>query len=83
VRKTKGFSYDPDKDKDIIDHIDSQQNGSQYIWNLVKADMSENDIESIVKRHIEKYLQGYELQVGKENRTIDVDINEISNILNL
>jgi hypothetical protein len=83
VRKTKGFSYDPEIDKDVINHIDSQQNGSQYVWGLVRADMSENSIENIVNRQIKKYLQDHEITAGSKEKDIKLDANEIKNILNL
>jgi hypothetical protein len=83
MRKTKGFSYDPETDQDVIIHIDEQQNGSQYIWSLVRADMSENSIENIVKRQIEKYLQDHEITAGTINKDIKLDTNEIKNILSL
>lgn len=71
MRKTKGFSYNPEKDNDVINHIDIQQNGSQYIWNLVRKDMEQNDIEIIIKKQIEKYLQGLDLSVGKSKNNIE------------
>lgn len=81
--KTKGFGYDPVKDKAVIDYIDQQQNKSKYILDLVRQDMKKNDIEEIVKRQVEKYLQGCELQAGKKEKGIEIDANEINNILNL
>jgi hypothetical protein len=81
--KTKGFCYDPVKDKAVIDHIDSQQNGSQYIWELVRKDMTENNIEEVVRKQIEKYLQGLELSTGNNKKTIDINENDIKDILGM
>lgn len=84
MRRTKGFSYDPEKDQDVIDHITKQLNGSQYIWTLVRKDMHENDIEEIIEQKIKKYLQNMDLSTGsKEKNSIDIDENDILNILNL
>lgn len=60
MRRTKGFSYDPKNDNDVIEHIKKQPNGSRYIWDLVRKDIKNNNIESIIKRHIEKYLKDIE-----------------------
>lgn len=83
MRRTKGFSYDPEKDFDVMQHIAGQQNGSQYIWDLVRRDMSENSIEEMVRKQIEKYLQGMDLSAGKEKDAMDIDANDIKNILDL
>jgi len=81
MRKTKGFSYDPEKDRDIINHINKQPNGSQYIWELVRKDMNSNSIEEIVKQQIEKYLHGINIPAGI--KSIDIDKNDIKDILDL
>lgn len=81
MRKTKGFSYDPIRDKDVINHIDKQPNGSQYIWSLVRKDMKENDFEELIKKQIQKYLQERNLVTGIN--TISIDKNDIEDILNL
>jgi len=81
MRKTKGFSYDPKKDWDVINHINKQPNGSQYVWNLVRKDMQENDIEEIIKKQIEKYLQEINLPAG--TKSINISKTDIEDILNL
>lgn len=83
MRKTKGFSYDPETDKDVMEHIDKQQNGSQYVWDLVRRDIKENDIEEVIRRQIEKYLQGLELTAGYKKDSVDIDESELKNIMNL
>jgi hypothetical protein len=83
VRKTKGFSYDPEKDQDVMQRIADQQNGSQYIWELVRKDMKVNSIEDMIQRQIEKYLQGMSFLAGKEKIAMDIDANDIKNILDL
>lgn len=79
MRKVKGFSYDTEKDKDVIDHVDKQPNGSQYVWELVRKDIKGSDLETIVKGIIEKYLKEINLSASKE----PIDADEIRNILNI
>lgn len=86
MRETKGFSYDPEKDKDVIRHIDSQPNRSQYIWALVRKDMKGSDIVEVINRQIEKYLGNiaYTKPVAvKDSMDIGIDTNDIQSILNL
>lgn len=83
MRKTKGFSYDPKKDKDVIDHIGNQPNGSQYVWELVRKDMKENNIETIIKNQIEKYLKDMKLPPRESQEIMDIDTEEIKNILEI
>jgi len=81
MRKIKGFSYDPEKEKDIVEYINSKANGSQYIWSLVRKDMSnqEDHIENLVKRYIDKHLKGVDRTEDKN--VIDVkDVNDILSI---
>lgn len=61
MKKVKGFSYDTIKDKDVIDHIDKQGNGSQFIWDLVKKDMKGSDMQELVRKAVDEYLE----EVGK------------------
>ncbi len=83
MRKTKGFSYDPEEDRDIIEYLDKQQNFSMYIKELVRRDMQQNDIEEIVRRQIEKYLQGMDLSAGRYRNTMEISEIDIKNILDL
>lgn len=91
MRRTKGFSYDIDKDKDVINHIDEQQNGSQYIWQLVRKDMKETNIIDVINNQIEKYLRNSEIKYSEIkckkdfSTTTELDINEdeIKNILGM
>lgn len=82
MRKTKGFSYDPAKDKDVMEHI-RRNGGSQYVWELVRKDMKANSIEDLIRRQIEKYLQGMNRLAGKEKIVMDIDETDIKNILDL
>lgn len=78
MKKVKGFSYDTEKDKQIIDHIEKQPNGSHYIWELVRKDMQGSSIEEIVRREIQKYAKDINFE-----KKIEIDTNEIMRIKNL
>lgn len=79
--KVKGFSYDIETDKDVIDHIKTQPNGSRYVWNLVRKDMNKESIEVIIRREIDKYLEGVEIK--SKERTVEINQEELMNILQM
>lgn len=81
MNKVKGFSYDPEKDRDVIEHIDKQPNKSQYIWELVRRDIKKenNKIEDLVRKYIEKHLKDYRVSKKEQN----VNIAGIADILNM
>lgn len=83
MRKTKGFAYDPENDKDIIDHIDNQPNRSQYIRELIRKDMKDNSIESIIQKCIERYLQNSKAAADLLQQSTNIDANDIQSILDL
>ena len=83
MRKIKGFSYNPNKDNDVIMHIDKQGNGSKYVWELVRKDMRSQSIETIVKKYVEEYLRNIELPSKASKQIIDIDTEEIKNILKI
>ena len=85
MRKIKGISYETEKDKDIIKHIDKQQNGSRYVLDLVEKDMNKTDISTIIKREIDKYLRERNIKEIEENTDAEVQINkdEILDIMGL
>jgi len=83
VRKVKGFSYDPIEDKDVIEHLNKQQNSSVYIKELIRKDMKNNSIEEIVRQQIEKYLQEHDISTGIKGNGLLMDAEEIKNILSL
>lgn len=81
MRKVKGFSYDPVEDKDVIEHLNKQQNSSVYIKELIRKDMQNNSIEEIVRQQIEKYLQELDISAGAKGNGLSMDAEEIRNIL--
>lgn len=68
MRKIKGFSYDPKKDRDLIRHVDKQPNKSRYIWNLVKMDMERKNkrVEKLVVKYLKKYLEQRDGEYGEK-----------------
>lgn len=80
MKRVKGFSFETEEDKDIINHIESQPNQSMYIKELVRKDMRATSIEEIVRQQIEKYLEGLEF---KKEKSVSIDTDEVMNILQL
>ena len=79
--KVKGFGYDTEKDKNVIEHIQKQPHQANYIWSLVRQDMNKESIEEIVRKQIEKYLEN--MNLTKKEETVSIDTEEVLNILNL
>lgn len=79
--KVKGFSYHVEKDKDVIDYIKTKPNGSRYIKDLIRKDMSKDSIEEIVKKEIEKYLKGK--NIADKKVVANVDTQNIMDILSM
>lgn len=57
MNKTKGFNYNIEKHQHIIEYIEKQPNQSQYILNLVEKDMKGTNIQELVKKEVDKYLE--------------------------
>lgn len=81
MKRTKGFVYDTERDKDVIEHIESQPIQSKYIWDLVRADMNKvDDIEELVKKYVEKILKDKNLEVDNKNK---IELNSVMDLLNI
>lgn len=82
MKKVKGFSYDTEIDRSVIEHIEKQPIQNKYIWNLVRDDMnkSDNEIEELVRKYVEKMLKGMDIKKVEGNK---VDINSVMDLLNL
>lgn len=82
MKKVKGFSYDTEKDKDVIEYIEKQPHQANYIWNLVRKDMckTESEIEELVKKYIEKYLKDKKIDIKEESK---ISFDDVKNLLNL
>lgn len=70
MRKTKSFSYDEEKDKNVIQYLDKMSNASAYIVNLIKADMNKKSSFSDEQKReilniIQQYVNDNEISVTK------------------
>lgn len=56
MKKTKGFSYDTNKDMDVINHIEKQPHQANYILSVIRSDMSKpkDEIQILVKKYVEE-----------------------------
>lgn len=84
MKKTKGFSYDTKKDKDVIEHIEKQPIQNKYVWDLVREDMNqtENKLESMVKNYVDMILKSKNIKFeGKKENDISKD--DVANLLNI
>lgn len=57
MKRVKGFLFDIQKDKDIIEHIEKQGNQSKYIKDLVKKDMESKDLSLLIRKEVDKHLE--------------------------
>lgn len=83
MKKVKGFSYDTEKDMDIIKHIEKQPHQANYIINLVRKDIQQNsnEIENIVRKCVEKILKDKNIEIKSNENSINKnDINQLLNI---
>lgn len=82
MKKVKGFSYDTEKDKDVIEYIEKQPHQANYIWNLVRKDMckTESEVEELVRKYIEKYLKDKKIDIKEESK---ISFDDVKNLLNL
>lgn len=83
MKKVKGFSFNTETDKNLLDHLNNQPNQSNYIKELIRKDMQDNSIEEIIKRHIQDYLENMDIKADKKEETVSIDTDEVMNILNL
>lgn len=86
MKKVKGFGYDTVKDADVIAHIKKQPHEGQYIINLVRKDMNKEEInketiKKIIRKEIEKYLEGLNLETKPPIPEIDTE--EIMKIIDM
>lgn len=82
MRVVKSFSLDDVEDKAIIDYFNSKKNKSDYLKELIKADMQNHsnftpdqreEIENILKNFIEDYIDNNELTLKEKNNEFDKD----------
>ena len=83
MKKVKGFSYDTEIDKDVIEHIEKQPHQSNYIWSLVRADMSRSnsDMEHLVRKYVNEILKEKNIKgTIQETKIKKTDIQQLLNI---
>ncbi len=94
MKKVKGFSYDIEKDKEIIEHLDNQPiNNSRYILGLIKKDMEKETVKDIIKAEVEEYFSQLNLNGASSksctpidqniDQEADIDIDAINDIINM
>lgn len=81
MNKVKGFNYNTEKHKHIIEHIEKQLNQSQYIWSLVEKDMNSENIEDKIERIVRRLLKDMDVHITEKEKTID--ISSIKDILGM
>ena len=79
MRKTKSFSYDDEKDKKVIQHLDKMSNASAYIVSLIRADMNKKSIFTDEQKKeifniIQQYISNNEITVTKSENEVDADV---------
>lgn len=79
MKKVKGFTYDTEKDKDVIEYIEKQPNQSRYIWNLVRQDMNKNSLKNLVRQYVEEILKEKNIKLDQKSITK----NDIAQLLNI
>lgn len=82
MKKIKGFSYDTEADMDVIEHIEKQPLQNKYILDLVRADMNKTDnyIEDIVKKYVEKVLKDKSVKIESADK---IELNSVMDLLNI
>lgn len=82
MKRTKGFAYDTETDKDVIEHIEKQPIQNKYIWDLVRSDMNKSDdnIEELVKKYVEKILKDKNLEVNSKSK---IELDNVMDLLNI
>ncbi|QEK11717.1 hypothetical protein FQB35_04695 [Crassaminicella thermophila] len=71
-------------DESIIHHLETKENVSRYIRNLIKKDMERGGLSPELKKYIEDYIQKNfnSIQINKEDNVMKFkdQIDEIFNI---
>lgn len=78
------ISFSAIKDKDLIAYIDSKKNKSSYMKSLIEKDMNAPqtsiDIETLIKKCLEKYICNNETKEKEELPDVQEAIQKIMNI---
>jgi len=75
MKKVKGFSYDTEKDKDVIEHIEKQPHQANYIIELIRKDMNNknDEIEELVKKYVKEILKNKNIELKENNNRVSKD----------
>lgn len=76
MRGKKKQIYVPQEDFDVLNHLESQPNQSQYIIRLIRADMKNH--KEISREEIEKIVEEYLRKYGS-NITVDTKDEQVEN----
>lgn len=79
MRKTKSFSVDDEKDKDILMHLETMSNASAYIAKLIRADMNKKSTFTDEQKReifnlIQQYVSENDITINKHENEVDSDI---------
>lgn len=83
MQRVKGFSYDDELDKDVIEQIEKQPHQANYIKGLVRADMYKkegDDIEFLVKKYVEEILKDKKFKSYDEK---SIELDSVMDLINL
>lgn len=83
MKKVKGFSYDTEKDKDVIEHIEKQPHQANYIIELIRKDMNNknDEIEELVKKYVKEILKNKNIELKENNNRVSK--NDVMDLLNI
>lgn len=87
MKKVKGFTYDVEKDKDVIEHINKQPNNSAYLIDLVRKDINRKDdltleiIRNEIKKYIENNVKFDSFDRVDSSNNLQEDLKNITDIL--
>lgn len=73
MRVVRSFSFDDEKDKEIINYIDNLKNKSDYIRNLIMSDLNDKSTFTKAQKQELKNLFTEMLTDFLENNEISVD----------
>ena len=83
MRKIKGFSYNTERDMDVIKHIEKQPHQARYIIGLVRMDMGKvSDVELLVRKYVEEILKDRNINIDSK-KVDNISKDDIANLLNI
>lgn len=86
MRISKSFSFDDEKDLDILNYLSNLANQSEYIKKLIRIDMEKSSTKKKllqIKKLLDDILEENDITIKKDQKLDKKDIKEIKNILKL